>query len=372
VSALFDRCSAAFGPTVARLAAAGVALGAAAFALALVAGRSGTALGALDASFLFFAGLSAGGVALGAAVRVAHGRWAGSVLPIADASVGFFGPALAVLAVLLLGQRSFMPSATAAGAGHLAALVLRQIVLTTILFVVGRTCVARARAPGADGARGRAAAVVYLLCYAVVLSFWAHDLVMGLSGSPPATVIPAYYFLGAFLSGLAWVALVAAVRGTSGPDLRHDLGKLLFAFIVVWTYLLWALFLPTWYANVPEESEQLLRRWHGGYRPVTTFVLVAVFAWPFWLLFSERFKRRRATLAIGAATILLGLLAERFLLVLPSLEAVASLGSWLVCTGVAAGVAGLFLLSVGSRLASMEGGTSAGPPPIPTAAGAVR
>jgi len=358
VTALLDRCSAAFGRTVARLAAAGVALGAAAFVLALLAGRSGTALGALDASFLFFAGLSAGGVALGAAVRVTHGRWAGPVLPIADASVGFFGPALAVLAVLLVGGRSFIPSA-AAGAGHLAALVLRQIALTTALFVAGRTFVARVRAPGADEARGRATAVAYLLCYVVVLSFWAADLVMGLSGSPPATVIPAYYFLGAFLSGLAWVALVAAVRGTSGPDLRHDLGKLLFAFIVVWTYLLWALFLPTWYANVPEESEQLLRRWHGGYRPVTAFVLVAVFAWPFWLLFSERFKRRRGTLAVGAAAILLGLLAERFLLVLPSLQIAAGPGSWIVCAGVAAGVAGLFLLSVGSRLASIEAGDAA-------------
>lgn len=359
MTALLDRCSAAFGRTIARLAVAGVALGTAAFAAALLAGRSSIALAALDASFLFFAGLSAGGVALAAAVRVAHGRWAGPVLPIADASVGFFWPALAVLAVLLLGQRSFVPSAATAGPGHLVALVLRQLVLTMLLFVAGRNFVARAHAPAADEVRARAAAVAYLLCYAVVLSFWASDLVMGLSVSPPATVIPAYYFLGAFLSGLAWVALVAAVRGTSGPDLRHDLGKLLFAFIVVWTYLLWALFLPTWYANVPEESEQLLRRWHGGYRPVTTFVLVAVFAWPFWLLFSERFKRRRTTLAVGAATILLGLLAERFLLVLPSLQVVVGAGSLLVCAGVAVGVAGVFLLSVGSHLASIEAGDAA-------------
>ena len=77
----------------------------------------------------------------------------------------------------------------------------------------------------------------------------------------------------------AWVALLAAVRGVSGPDLRHDLGKLLFAFIVVWTYLLWALFLPTWYGNIPEESAFLLRRWHGAYRPLSVLVIVAVFFW---------------------------------------------------------------------------------------------
>lgn len=351
-----DRCSAAFGRTIARLAAAGAALGLLAFVLGLLLGRSGTALAALDASFLFFAGLSAGGVALAAAVRVTHGRWARPLLPIADASAGFFAPALAVLAVLLLGARAFIPWTTASGTGHVAALVLRQLVPTALLFAAGRSFVARARSPSADEGRVRTAAVVYLLCYAVALSFWAFDLVMELSDAPPSTVIPAYYFLGAFLSGLAWVALVAALRGTSGPDLRHDVGKLLFAFIVVWSYLLWALFLPTWYANVPEESAQLLRRWHGAYKPVAAFVLVAVFAWPFWLLFSERLKRRRATLAIGAGTILVGLLAERFLLVLPSLEVVGGSASWFVGAGVALGVAGLFLLSVGSRLASIEAG----------------
>lgn len=357
-----DRCSAAFGRTVARLAAAGAALGLIAFAAGLLLGRSATALAALDASFLFFAGLSAGGVALGAAMRVAHGRWVRPLLPIADASAGFFVPALAVLVVLLLGARAFIPWAGTSGAGRLAALFLRQLVLSAALFAAGRRFLSRARSPAAGEGQVRSAAVLYLFCYAVVLSFWAFDLVMSLSAAPPATVIPAYYFFGAFLSALAWVALVAALRGTSGPDLRHDVGKLLFAFIVVWSYLLWALFLPTWYGNIPEESAQLLRRWHGGYRPVTVFVLVAVFAWPFWLLFNERLKRRRATLGIGAATILVGLLAERFLLVLPSLQVAGGVASSLVVGGVALGVAGLFLLSVGARLASLEagGGAAAG------------
>jgi hypothetical protein len=185
---------------------------------------------------------------------------------------------------------------------------------------------------------------------------WAHDLVLRLSAGPPFTVIPAYYFLGAFVSGLAWVALVAALRDVSGPDLRHDLGKLLFAFIVVWSYLLWALFLPTWYGNVPEEAIVLLRRWDGPWRPVTVAVLVAVFAWPFWLLFSENLKRRRATLAVGAATILLGLWGERFLLVVPSLHLQGGAGSILLGALVALGVAGGFLLALGA-------GMGAGPAP---------
>lgn len=352
-----ERCAKAFSRPVSRLAAAGAAIGAVALVLGLW-GRPSTALAALDASFLFFAGLAAGGVALAAAVRVAHGRWANTVLPIADASSGFFGPALGVLVVLLLGARALIPSAAGWGTGHTALLFLRQLVLSSVLFAVGWRFVARARSPQADEGQVRVAGVAYLLCFAVVLSFWAFDLVMELSDTPPSTVVPAYYFLGSFLSGLAWVALMTAIRGTSGSDVRHDLGKLLFAFIVVWSYLLWALFLPTWYANIPEESTALLRRWHGAYRPVAAAVLVAVFAWPFWLLFSERFKRLRVTLAIGATTILIGLLGERFLLVLPSLKLAPGVASWLVGAGVVIGVAGLFLLSVGSRLASLETGPS--------------
>jgi hypothetical protein len=194
-----------------------------------------------------------------------------------------------------------------------------------------------------------------VLAYAVGLSAWAFDLVMRLSEGPPFTVVPAYYFLGAFLSGLAWVALVAAVRDVSGPDLRHDLGKLLFGFIVVWSYLLWALYLPTWYGNVPAEVAVLLRRWSGAWRPWTAAVLVGVFAWPFWLLFSERLKRRRATLAAGAAAVLLGLWGERFLLVAPSLQLPGGPASILVAAGVALGVGGVFLLALGARMGAPTG-----------------
>ena len=344
-----DRSAAALGRTISRLALAAAALGVLAFLLGLALGRPRAAFAALDASWLFFAGLSAGAVALAAAVRVAGGGWARPVLPLADASVAFFPPAFVLLVVLLLGVRTLLPSSGEAAPG-LAAIVVRQLASAVAVFGIGAAFVAAARDPRAPAERVRGLAVAYVVVYAIGLSFWVFDLVMQLSEAPPYTVLPPYYFLGAFLSGLAWVALVAAVRDVSGPDLRHDLGKLLFAFIVVWSYLLWSLFLPTWYGNVPEESAELLRRWRGPYRPITAAVLVAVFAWPFWLLFSERLKRRRTTLALGAGTILLGLWAERFLLVVPSVAGPAEALSVLVGAGTALGVAGLFVLSVGSAL----------------------
>ena len=346
----WEAAESGLGRPLSRAAAAAAGLGGVALLLGLLLGRGEPALAVLDASFLFFAGLSAGSVALAAAVRIANGRWARPILPIAEAGVGFFGPALVLLLALVLGARVFVPWAEGAGSLRLAALAARLLVPSALLFALGRRFVAQARRPDGDEGVVRRAAVAYVLTYAVALSLWAYDLVLALSSAPPPTVIPAYYFMGAFLSGFAWVALVAAVRGLSGPDLRHDVGKLLFGFIVLWTYLLWSLFLATWYANIPEESKPLLLRWHGAYRPVTQAVLVAVFLWPFWLLFSEKMKRRRSTLAAGAATVLLGLWAERFLLVLPSLPLPGGGATFVVGAGVALGVAGLFLLSVGPGL----------------------
>jgi Ni/Fe-hydrogenase subunit HybB-like protein len=352
--AFLDRCAAGLSRPLSRLAAAAAALGIAALVLGLLLGQARAALAALDASFLFFAGLSAGSVALAAAVRIANGRWARPILPIADAGVGFFGPALGLLVVLILCARLFIPWTTAAGTLGVLRVAARLLLPTLLLFGVGRRFVSGAREPRIDRPGAPTAAVAYCVFFAIALSFWAYDLVLNLSDSPPATVVPAYYFLGAFLSGFAAVALVAAIRNVSGPDLRHDVGKLLFGFIIVWTYLLWSLFLATWYANVPEESEPLLLRWQGGYRYVTEAVLVAVFFWPFWLLFSEKLKRRRGTLAFGAATVLSGIWAERFLLVLPPLHLNGGTPGLLVSAGVTAGVAGLFLLSVGPRLAVRE------------------
>jgi Ni/Fe-hydrogenase subunit HybB-like protein len=329
-----------------RLAGAALAGGLIAFALALWLGRAGVALAALDASWLFFAGLSTGSLAVTAAVRLAGGRWARPILPIAEAAAGFLVPSLALLAVLLAGARSLLPWTVAAGGGSLGLLALRQLAPSAALAWLGQRLVRGARAPEAADRRRQLEAAGYLLVYVVALSLWAYDWVLALTEGSPAAVVPAFYLVGAFLSGLAWIALVAAARGVAGPELRHDLGKLLFGFAALWAYLLWALYLATWYGNLPDEVEFLLRRWQGGYRLAAAAVLAAVFVGPFLLLLAERTKRRRWTLALGASTVLAGLLAERFLLVLPSLELAPTAGAALLVGAVALGVAGLFVLSL--------------------------
>ena len=45
----------------------------------------------------------------------------------------------------------------------------------------------------------------------------------------------------------------------------HDLGKLLFALVMLWAYMNFAQLLITWSGNLPEEVVWYIKRWNGGW-----------------------------------------------------------------------------------------------------------
>lgn len=364
MNAIVHACTVSLGPRVARTAL----LASIAGLVALVAGclfdLAGVALGALAASWLFFAGLAAGGVALSAAVHSSRGRWGASTLPYAEATVGFFPLALALLAILVLAAQAWVPGAAASDWRELASRSTRELVASAALFTAGAYYLRRMKSGVEERFAPTRAAVIYLLLYVATLSMWTVDFVMDLHEWAPSTVLPVFYFVGAFLAALAWTALLAARDSESRP--RQDLAKLLFAFIIFWGYLLWAAYLPVWYGNLPEETGQLLARWVGGWKLLTLGVVTSVLVFPFFFLLPERTKRGRIPLAIAATSILAGLLGERFLLVFPSLALPRSWTTVVVGAAVTAGVAGAFVLSVGAKLS--PGLPSPGaPPPAPMA-----
>jgi hypothetical protein len=350
---LVQRSEAALGRGVTGWATAGVALGAVALLAGFLVGSPMVPLGVLAASWLFFAGVAAGGVAFSAAVRCSKGRWAGAALPTLEAGAAFFPAALALLAVLVLGARAWIPGAAEAGWGPWASRAVRELGASAVLFAVGTRYLKRARAES-EPAPSRAA-VAYLLLYVSVLSMWAIDLVMDLHEWAPSTVIPVYYFIGALLGAIALAALPVGLgpETAAGAAVRPDLGKLLFAMVIFWGYLLWAAYLPVWYGNMPDETGQLLARWVGGWKILSLGVLATVLGFPFFFLLSERTKRGRASLAVVATGILAGLFGEHLLLVLPSLPARADAPSVILGALVAVGMLGLFLVAVGARLGAL-------------------
>jgi hypothetical protein len=352
---LVHRSEAALGRGVTRWAVVGIALGAAALLAGLAVGSSVVTFGVLAASWLFFVGVAAGGVAFSAAVRCSKGRWANAALPALEAGAAFFPAALVLLAVLVFGAGAWIPGAAEAGWGPWASRVVRELAASAVLFAAGTRYLRRARAES-EPRPGRAA-VAYLLLYVSVLSLWAIDLVMDLHEWAPSTVIPVYYFIGALLGAIALAALAVGVgpETAAGAAVRPDLGKLLFAMVIFWGYLLWAAYLPVWYGNMPDETGQLLARWAGGWKYLSLGVLATVLGFPFFFLLPERTKRGRTSLAVVAGGILIGLFGEHLLLVLPSLPLRGDAPSVVLGGLVALGVLGVFVLTVGSRIGATNG-----------------
>jgi hypothetical protein len=344
---LITRAEAELGRVLVRVCLLAAVAGAVALVVAPWAGAQTAALSALAASWLFFAGLSAGGLALSAASRLVHGRFLEPALPLAESPAAFFPAALVLLVVVLSSARRWMPPVAQ---GSLFWLFVRDLGATLVLFAAGTWFLRSSAAERWKGPRTPFAAVVYLLVYALSLSLWAIDLVMALTDSAPSGIVPVQTFMAAFLSAVAWATLLSARRHLD-PVVRLDLGRLLYGFACFWAYLVWCSFLPVWYANLPEEVGEVLARVEGGWAALSWGIIFATFLVPFVALLSEAAKRNRILVGLGATSVLTGLYAERFLLVVrpaaPGLGARA-----LLCGGlVAAGVAGVFTVIVGARLA---------------------
>jgi hypothetical protein len=81
-----------------------------------------------------------------------------------------------------------------------------------------------------------------------------------------------------------------------GPDFDteqlHDLGKLLFMSVMLWTYMSFSQYLITWSGQIGEEVTFYNYRMKGGWEWVGLLLLLFNFAVPFTLLLFRAVKRR--------------------------------------------------------------------------------
>ena len=82
----------------------------------------------------------------------------------------------------------------------------------------------------------------------------------------------------------------------------HDLGKLLFAFVVFWAYIAFSQYMLIWYGNIPEETGWYLKRQTGDWAWVSLVLLFGHFVLPFLVLLPRAVKRRPRLLAAAGAT----------------------------------------------------------------------
>lgn len=147
--------------------------------------------------------------------------------------------------------------------------------------------------------------------YVLTMTFASVDWLMSLEPHWFSTLYGVFIVMGQTLSAMAFAILALAVlagreplRGKIGPRHFHDLGKLLFAFVMIWSYFAFSQFLIIWAGNLPEEIPWYLKRLTGGWQWFGLALALLQFAFPFLLLLSASLKRNPRRLAQVAAFLL--------------------------------------------------------------------
>ena len=164
----------------------------------------------------------------------------------------------------------------------------------------------------------RAASCIGLILYFILMTFAATDWVMSLTPQWYSTLFPTLLMTGQFLSALAFLIFVRCRLGGSTPKPFHDLGNLLLAFVVFWTYVSFSQFLLIWYGNVPREISWYLERCSKGWQFLALTLVLIQFLLTFVLLLSREVKSDPRRLGRIAALVFCANILNVYWLVEPS------------------------------------------------------
>ncbi len=175
--------------------------------------------------------------------------------------------------------------------------------------------------------RMRATSAWGLVVLACTTSFAAVDWIMSLDPHWVSTVFGVYFWSGALLSSLAAIILSAlsfrrlgSLEHTITVEHLHDLGKLLFGFVIFWTYIAFSQYLLIWYANLPREMDWYITRRTGNWNDVTWRLVFGGFLVPFVILLSRTVRREPIGLGLIAGWVLVFHYVDLYWLVMPTLR----------------------------------------------------
>jgi hypothetical protein len=186
-----------------------------------------------------------------------------------------------------------------------------------------------------------------MVVFVLTVTFASVDWVMSLDPHWMSTMF-GFLFVAAWgVSGLAFVIAMTAVLARYSPLNQitghlhfHDLGKLLLALVMLWTYFAFSQYLIIWSGNLPEEIVYYLPRTKGAWGVIAVAVAILHFALPFLSLLSRETKRNPNKLVIIAVLILVMRLIDFFWMITPSFtEERFPTGPWEMLLNLAAPLA---------------------------------
>ena len=363
-----------------------VLVGLAAFIVQLTGNHPQRAWQAYLINFLLWSAVAQGGLLFSIVMHLTKARWSRPMQSLAESFAAFFPLSFVLFILLFLGREYLFPWLHHDFHGqklwlNLPFLFSRDLVGLFLLYGLGLAYLYYALRSKLDPEQpqGKLRAfllrnvshrqeevprcrkrmtllsVLYILAYALVLTLLAFDLVMSMEPPWFSTLFGAYAFAKAFYLGLTALMVLSAVfylsrGGESGLTSSnfHDLGKLLFAFCLVWADFFYVQLLVIWYGNISEEASYVIQRTMlAPWKFLAWSIFIISFIIPFFVLLNRKVKEKPVIMLFLCFLIFVGLWLEHLLLVGPALNhQVQSLPVGLADGLITLGFLGLMALAV--------------------------
>lgn len=191
-----------------------------------------------------------------------------------------------------------------------------------------------------------------IVWFAVTVNYASFDWIMSLDPHWYSTIFGVYFFAGVVTSSLSTLILMLLIlqgrnrlTGVVNEEHFHDLGKLLFGFVVFWAYIAFSQFMLIWYGNLPEETIWFAQRWKDGWQYASILLAAGHFFIPFFVLLSRDTKRQMKIIGAAAIWMLVMHYLDLYWLVMPSVDS-AGLQFHLLDLLALVGLGGLFLAAL--------------------------
>jgi hypothetical protein len=189
------------------------------------------------------------------------------------------------------------------------------------------------------------------LAFALFISYAGFDWIMSLDPHWFSTMFGVVIFGGSMVSGFAtlgllclWLTKNNTLKNTITEWNLHDCAKLMWGFIVFWSYVSFSQYFLIWYGNIAEETAWYYTRMHHGWERVGLLLIFGHFVLPFLVLLSRHMKRNRYAFGIVAAWMIFMHYIDLFYMAMPNLHHHVHF-SW-VDAACFVGIGGVFLAAV--------------------------
>ncbi len=307
-------------------------------------------------NFLLFSAISQGGLLFSIVMNTAGARWSRQLSGVSESFAAFFPVSFVLFLILFLGRAHVFPWLDMELHGkevwlNLPFLFSRDLIGLFILYGLGFAYLYHAlwfKLPLGSGRPGLSGLLrrrwqhrptdlgkyrrrmtvygnLYILAFALVLSLIGFDLVMSMDPDWYSTLFGAYTFVKAFYVGLGAVIILASllhlhpkVDFSLPASQFHDIGKLFFAFCMLWGDFFYVHLVVIWYGNIPEETAYMIQRtqtapWHA----LAWTVFVTGFILPFLILINKRIKTLPGAMTVLCTGVIISIWLEHFLLLGP-------------------------------------------------------